>query len=318
MRKRILVIKLGAFGDIIVSDGAFEDVRRHHPDDEITILTGPAYGRLFERSRRFDRILFDPRAPRWRLDLMYRLNRTVDFDGYDMVYDLQNSRRTMSYFRRFVKQAAWSGKAAGCSHPYTPPPGLLSVQQESDQQLRAAGIETGFTTAPDLSWMAEDVTPIMHDAGIGGPYVVLLPGASARNMHKCWPGYAALAQRLVDAGICVVTVPGPVDMEQCKALPGITLTGSGEYLDFFQLAGVLQGAAYVVGNDSGPTHLAAHLGAPGVALFGSCPERYRLNMKRNNFDCLFRERIADIDVDEVFDGIVRAMAGGQPASGATI
>ena len=36
---RILVIKLGAFGDIIQSDGALRDIRAHHAKDEIVVLT---------------------------------------------------------------------------------------------------------------------------------------------------------------------------------------------------------------------------------------------------------------------------------------
>lgn len=99
-------------------------------------------------------------------------------------------------------------------------------------------------------------------------YVVLLPGSSARLPHKRWPGYAVLAERLISGGKTVVTVPGPDELDLCRSIPGVTLTG-GKWLNYFQLAGVLAGARLVIGNDSGPTHLAAHLGRPTVALFGS-------------------------------------------------
>jgi ADP-heptose:LPS heptosyltransferase len=95
-------------------------------------------------------------------------------------------------------------------------------------------------------------------------------------------------------------------------MPGTMLTGPGEFLDFFQLAGVLRRAAFVVGNDSGPTHMAAHLGTPGVALFGAGGRKYMRNMERGRFSCLYGERIGDITVGEVA-GRIRQQLGGAPA-----
>ena len=64
--QRILVIKHGAFGDVIQCDGALRDIRAHHPGDEILVLTTPAYAKIFRRCPHVDRVLIDPRAPRWR------------------------------------------------------------------------------------------------------------------------------------------------------------------------------------------------------------------------------------------------------------
>lgn len=306
--KRVLIIKHGSFGDIIVASGAIQDIRNHHPDAEISVLTGPAYCNLFQRCPLVDRVLVDAREPRWRLDLLLKLCCSVRFDSFDMIYDLQKSARTAFYRRWFAQRAGWSGKAPGCSHPYViPPPGTMTGQQEFALQLQAASVPVRFTTNPDVSWMAADVSDVLVTAGVSSRYIVLLPGASARHAHKCWPAYAALAEQLIAAGYCVVTAPGPADMEVCRTVPGVMLVGSGEYLDYFQLAGVLRGAAFVVGNDSGPTHLAAHLGVAGLALFGSGTSRYVGNMQRRNFTCLVQEQIADIRVDEVFARIQAAV-----------
>ncbi len=264
-----------------------------------TVLTGPAYRKIFERNPHVQHVLVDARAPRWRLDRIYRLNQAVRFDSFDIIYDLQKSARTCSYFRLFVRRAAWSGNAKGCSLPFTLPDRPQTLQEDYCVQLEAAGVPVHFTTRPDLSWMVEDVSAVLGDAGISDRYVVLLPGASSRHAHKCWPHYAELGRRLITEGYQVVTVPGPADLELCRSMPGTMLTGSGAFLDFFQLAGVLKGASFVVGNDSGPTHMAAHLEVPGVALFGAGGEKYMRNMQRGNFICLYGNSIGDITVDEV-------------------
>lgn len=60
---RVLIIKPGSFGDIMVSSGAVQDIIRHHRGDEITVLTGPAYRKIFQRMSGVHHV------PRWRLDL---------------------------------------------------------------------------------------------------------------------------------------------------------------------------------------------------------------------------------------------------------
>ncbi len=39
--EKILIIKLGAFGDVMMSDGAFRDIRAHHQNAHISVLTTP-------------------------------------------------------------------------------------------------------------------------------------------------------------------------------------------------------------------------------------------------------------------------------------
>jgi len=300
MKRRILIIKHGSFGDILIAEGAMRDIGNHHAGDEITVLTGPAYRRIFERCPYVQHVLVDARAPRWRIDLLVRLWSTVRFDRFDIIYDLQKSSRTAFYRRLFAPRTVWSGSAPGSTLPFVKPPQPHTLQDEYTAQLEAAGVPVCFTPQPDLSWMVADVSDVLHEAGIGEqPFAVLLPGASARHAHKCWTHYAELARGLIAAGHSVVTVPGPDDLAACRAMPGTMLTGRGPCLDFFGLAGVLRGAAFVVGNDSGPTHLAALLGTPGVALFGAGGQKYMRNMERGRFTCLYRTDIASIRVEEV-------------------
>lgn len=300
-KKNILIIKLGAFGDIIMAEGAFHDIRKNFSMDQISVLTTPAYKKIFERCPWVDNVLIDPRDPRWRLDLMFKLNQTVGFDNFDIIFDFQRANRTSFYYHWFVKKASWSGMAAGCDLPYSVPISKkISVQEEFAIQLKSAGLTVQHTLSPDPAWFVDDVSEILFEAKVTEPFVVLLAGASARRTEKCWPYYDRLAEKLIGEGLCVVTVPGPDDLEICRTIPGIMLTGPHKFLDFFQLAGVLKRAGYVVGNDSGPSHLAAHLEVPGLALFSRHVPAYRTGIERHNFKCIEAEKMEDITVAEVF------------------
>lgn len=304
-KKNILIIKLGAFGDTVIAEGAMHDIRNNYLDAHISVLTTPVYKKIFDRCPWVDSVLLDPRDPRWRLDLMFKLRRRIGFDNFDVIFDLQRANRTSFYYRWFVKKASWSGLAAGCDLPYTIPKSReISVLEEFAIQLKSAGLSVKHTLSPDPRWFVDDISDILAEAKVTFPYVVLLAGASAGHTEKCWPYYDKLAEKLLAKGICVITAPGPDDLDICRIIPGTMLTGPKKYLDFFQLAGVVQKAAYVVGNDSGPSHLASHLKVPGLALFSGHVSPYRTGIEHDNFRSIEAERIDRITVDEVF-GIIQ-------------
>lgn len=267
--RKILVIKHGAFGDIVQADGAFRDIRENHPDAQITVLTTRAFVGIFNRCPWIDRVMVDPRDARWRLDLMWKLERRLKAENFDFVYDLQNSPRTATYFRRFLKQTPWSGTARGCSHPHTASdPKKIRTLDRLAGQLEEAGLVVRHARTPDVGWMADKAAAVLARFGIREPYIVLIPGSSATRLEKRWPHYGVLAGLLIKAGHNVVTEVGPDEHGLAAGVPGVVAGGPGEGMTLFELAALLKSACFVVGNDTGPSHLAAHLGTPGLALFG--------------------------------------------------
>jgi ADP-heptose:LPS heptosyltransferase len=102
-----------------------------------------------------------------------------------------------------------------------------------------------------------------------GEAVVLQPGAGSAS--KVWPGFAALARRIRAAGLPLVALAGPADGPVVEALlEAGALTEDRLVRDWplVKIAGLLSLAGGMVGNDSGPTHLAAAVGCPTVAVFG--------------------------------------------------
>ncbi|MBT8354283.1 MAG: hypothetical protein KJO60_07155, partial [Desulfofustis sp.] len=175
--------------------------------------------------------------------------------------------------------------------------------------LQLASIPPTHTRHSDVSWMADAVDDLLMEHGVEPGFVLLIPGASAGHAGKRWPCFAELAERLRDHNIQPVTVPGPVDLAQCLALPGKMLVSEDGYLDYFALAGVAQRAAFVIGNDTGPTHIAAHLGRPGLALFGGHTAPQTTGIQHTGFSWLEAHDLAEITLETVWRKFVNMRGG---------
>ncbi len=297
--ERILVIKLSALGDIMQAEGAMHDIRLHHVGDEITVMTTPPYRRLMERCPWVDRIFIDRRDNRFNLGRMLDLRRRLRNERFDRVYDLQQVGRTDFYYRFFIRGTPWMGGAPGCSCCCRRPAGRCAADHFA-ASLAQAGVSVRHTLHCDVSWMADDVDAILARAGLSPPFAVLIPGGSAGHPEKRWPYYPELAVLLTEAGVPWVTVPGPDEMELCRSIGGtILLNEDGSFLDIFKLAGVLARAAFVVGNDTGPTHMAVHLQVPGLALFSRhIPATYS-GIQHGRFDWIEEPDLHDLPVRTV-------------------
>lgn len=271
--KRVLVTKLGALGDILLAEGALRDIRENHKGAHISVLTRRPFARLLARCPWIDEVVADDNHPRWRLDAMWRLRARLLKVDFDIAYDLQNSRRSAFYLHMLLgNRIPWSGAHPKSHLPHRhPAPKSLPVLQRHATQLTDAGLATTWSLSPaGAEWLCDPVDDLLDTAGLKSPFVVLLPGSSTRGAAKRWPHYAELAQRLDAQGLHPVTIPGPDELGQFSGFAGTELRAAdGRALNLHHLAGVMRSAVAVVGNDSGPTHLAANLGCYGLALFGT-------------------------------------------------
>ena len=294
--RRILVVKLGAFGDFVLAFAPFAAIRAAHPDAEVTLLTTPPFAAFARASPWFDRVVVDTRPPAWHVPGLLRLRRALR--GFDMVYDLQTSSRSGWYFW-LAGRPRWSGIAPGCSHPHANPGrDAMHTVERQREQLAMGGIAR--FPAPELGWLHQGqgsagaspwnagegeggATRVMlpghphpgplPPAGEGEGRAVLIPGAAPHRPRKRWPAerFGELAALLAGRGLTPVIVGAAVDAPYataiCAACPAaIDLTGRTSLL---QLAGAMATATLAVGNDTGPTHLAAALGLPTIALFSA-------------------------------------------------
>ena len=296
-REHILVIRHGSFGDLILCSGALADIRAHHAQAKLTFLTMPAFRSLMDRCPHVDEIITDRRRSLLHVREHFALRRVLRSAHFDRVYDLQGTDRTRLYRSLFLPDIPWSVLADAV-------PRSESIVLRYRGQLELAGVPVVHTTVPDVSWMAEDVSRLLAEAEIKKPYIVLIPGGSAHHSHRRWPYYSQLAEALIDEGYNVVTAPGPDELELAATIPGHTLTGEKEYLDWFQLAGVLKNASFVVGNDTGPTHLASCLGVPGLALYSPHTTPHKTGILRTHFQAIEADDMSRLLLQQVLSPVL--------------
>ncbi len=106
------------------------------------------------------------------------------------------------------------------------------------------------------------------------PLVAVCPGASYGPAKRWLPErFAEVARRAAAAGALPILLGGAADCAVCADVAararGADLLDLAGATDVATLAAILALARVAVANDSGPMHLAAAVGAPVVALFGS-------------------------------------------------
>ena len=297
--RRILVIRLSAFGDFVQSLGPFAAIRRHHAGDCIALLTTGPYAGLARDLRLFDEVLIDERPGRLALGGWLALRRRLRRGGFDRVYDLQTSQRS-SFYAWLLRPGLpeWSGIARFCSHPHANRgrDRQHTLDKQAEQLLMAGLYPTPPPALPRLN-------RALPEGLRGGGFVLLVPGASPRHPAKRWPAahFALLAEALA-AGEWRPVVVGSAEeaplaatiRQRCPA--ALDLTGR---TDLGLLAALAQHAALTVGNDTGVCHLAAVAGCPVVVLFSRATDPARHAPRGPLVRILARPDLADLAPETV-------------------
>ncbi|MFY9288757.1 MAG: glycosyltransferase family 9 protein, partial [Alphaproteobacteria bacterium] len=264
----ILIIRLGALGDLVLCFQAFHEIRRAHPKAEIALLTMPAFADFARQMPWFDKVLIDERPSGWQPHKWIELLNTVKAFNPTRVYDLQGKRRQSILYAllgsRF-KGPEWSGAAPLCSHPRLwPPQDNMHYTDFVAAQLQRAGVPT--QSAADVSWLD---TSLDH-FNLPPRFALFIPGCAPGRDYKRWPAqhYAILARHFEGHGIACLAVGTAADADVIASIRAMTpsVIDLGGRTNLPQLASLARRSAITVGNDTGPTHLAAAVGAPVLAL----------------------------------------------------
>ena len=306
MSESILVIRLGAMGDIIHALPAVASLRQSFPKARITWVVAAKWVQMLEGNPHIDEIVpFERRVK----GALYRAWRTLRALEPETAIDFQGLIQSA-----LVGRAARPGRLIGLhrSQAREPLAALLYSQRvktagphrvESNLQLATAA---GATELTDQAWIplgqAEGELP-------KGAFVLASPFAGWAS--KQWPleNYALLAQELKAEGLpLVVNVP-----------PGVRgrLEDTQVWIHESGLPGLIDAtrrATAIVGVDSGPMHLAAALGKPGVTIFGPTdplrngPFHSRLAVLRSSDAMTTYKRRDDIDASMRAIGVEQVKA----------
>ncbi len=269
-----LIIRPGAIGDFIVSIPAIECLRATY----LEVWTAPA------------NVPFAARIADGA--------RAIPSTGLDLLELTGPSDELLASLRSFDKIISWYGAMRpefreAMARLHLPVEYFVALPAEG-QGRHAADfyLDQVRSIAPCNS---DGIPHIACPAARGAAAVIHPFAGSAR---KCWPmpRFQELARRLER------TMP----VEWCAG-PDEDLPGARRFTDLYELACWLSGARVYIGNDSGPTHLAAATGAPVVALFGpSDPTVWAPRGRR--VKVVAARSMADITVEEVSNAVAHALS----------
>ena len=307
--KRILVIKLGALGDVVQALGPMAAIRDHFKGAHITVLTRKPFDSLIMASGIADAVIFDLKPAVWNIPGWLVVRRMLRGGAFDQVFDLQTSKRSSTYFKLFwPSKPVWSGIAAGCALPHNNPNrDHMHTLERQAEQLHMAGIET--VPAPSLNGIDPDLSTL----GLPPSFTMLVPGGAGHRPDKRWPAskYRDLAQRL-DSSTSPAVVVGTAEEQAlgaeiiADAPNAVNMAGKTSLL---QLIGIAKAAKAAVGNDSGPMHVAAVAGTPSVVLYSEDSDPALCAQRGADVTILRRPSLDALGVDDVMQALPTSLGG---------
>jgi len=305
----ILIIKHGSLGDIVQISGILQDIRETHVDKKIFILTTLPYLNLLSNCPYLDAILIDKRVSMFNIFYFLKLIKKIKKYNFVKVYDLQNSFRTSFYRKYLFNIIDWS------STETTLPKGRKKKEFDKEPvlerfkfQLDNSSVKTNHTLRPNFSWSIKNIDSILNKY-FNTKYILLLPFSSPKLKHKKWPFYNELIKiiKKEKKNIEIVISPGPKEIEEAKEINATTILNNGKALDIMELTGLIKNASFVIANDTGPAHIAAHIGQDGVVLFGHHTSAHKVSIETNNFKAISVDNLNNLSPENVYSAIEKKL-----------
>jgi lipopolysaccharide heptosyltransferase I len=278
--QRILLIKPSALGDIVHALPVLSLLRRRWPEAHIAWLVNRAFAELLDGHPQLDEVIsFDRRgfARGWRDPFaavgLQRFLRGLRRREFDLVIDLQGLFRSgwMTMSTRAPVRVGFADARELAHLFYTHRVPIGSAELHAVDRYLAVSDALGCGRGPvNFSLPVKEDDRMTVRAMLNGAsedYAVLVPGTNWPT--KRWPAehFAALVEPLRERLGLRAVVAGGKDVSAIAAqIPGaLDLTGR---TNLRELVALLDGAALVIANDSGPMHIAAALDRPLVTMFG--------------------------------------------------
>ena len=277
--QRILFVKLSSLGDVVHNFPAVTDLARRHPGSHIAWAVEEAYAELVRLHPAVResipiglRAVRDAPLDRERWSRVFAARRALQGPRWDRIVDTQGLLKS-ALVAASAPGPAFGMDRASAREPiaaafyrrgFAVPRALHAVERNRRLVAQVFGYEASGPADYGL-----EVPPYPPVWAPRGHYVVLLHAASRAD--KRWPDehWISLARRLAEEGYGTV-FPGGTEAERLAAGRLALLVPGGisaPAMDLWTAATLLAHASFVVGVDTGLTHLAVALGRPTIGLY---------------------------------------------------
>jgi len=274
---KILVVRLSALGDIVLTTPVLKALKKEYPEAQIDFLVKQQFAEVIRHHKALSRVIEFPAKGDFK-DLQ-KCRAEIVANAYDLILDLHANMRSRfitfangtarvkrfkkNVVRRFVLVKSGIDLYRACSSVIQR---YLDVAELLPGKQKIAPPEVFIPKSTD-----QKVASLLSKWYSGSKIVVLAPGAGF--FTKRWPAasFRTCNQKLVNAGYYTCILGSKEEAELGDAIGGeidncLNLCGK---LSILESAAVLRRACRAITNDSGLMHISEAVGTPVIALFGS-------------------------------------------------
>lgn len=285
--ERVLVVRLDAIGDLLLSEPALAVLRQRFPDARIDLVASPVSAEVLQGNPHVDRLI-TYKAPwhvAWRGAQVSWSQETARFWGvtgalaeqkYDVGFELRGDVRDIGFLSAASPRtlAGSSFRGGGRLLHYDVPIDPDGHQVDMAVAIASAGGPAIPAPRPHVYPSADDEAVVSaHVPGNPSCLIGLHLGAGFPSKQLPFGHFVQIIQQIQelhrDAHFLVVGAAAERRLAQAlkeaTMLPIHDLTGK---LTLLQTAAALGRCHLFIGNDSAPMHLAAAVGTPIVTFFG--------------------------------------------------
>ena len=157
----------------------------------------------------------------------------------------------------------------------------------------------------DLNWAKENLTNLVS-RNTNRDYILIFPFCSKKHQNKKWPYFKELISRIrreYKNNYSILIAPGPNEIDEAKNFSANLIMENNKPINIKKLISLIDGAKFIISNDTGPAHIASHLKKKGLALFGSHTSPKKVSIENENFNTITVKDLKDLNVDVVLSKI---------------
>ena len=300
--RKVLILRLGAIGDVIRTTPMLRELRRMLPDARIDYLVNYNIKEVLEGNPNIDRII-DLKGQIYgksfkTLKTFYNAEKEIRREKYDLLINLEPHYLSQMFvlWCNIPIVIGWDRLGEGFAlNNRVRYDGTANEIEKALEVLKFIG---GYRKKTDLEiYLSKEdkvfARRLIKNNGIKRKKVVMSSGgtrnAFASETQRRWPAekYKELAERLAERGFLIIFVGDKYDKDVIREVSKDLK--KGDYIDtsgkttIKQMAAIIKKCDLFISHDSGPMHIAAAVKTPIIALFGPTDPRRAAPMTKNTY-----------------------------------
>ncbi|MFY4808639.1 lipopolysaccharide heptosyltransferase I [Aliarcobacter butzleri] len=284
MMKRIAIIKLSAMGDIIHAMVALQYIKRQYPNLQIDWFVESAFAPILENNPDINEIikldLKSIKKDKKEIINQIKLIKKYEKNSYDLVIDAQGLIKSaiVSFFlgKSRVGFSKNSTREKLASFFYTKKVDIAYDKNAIERNVKVLSQALNFDIAKDdilnkkpFLFYKNENEVIYEYLSKDKKNVLFVIGASWPSKMYSKEKFAKIINNLDEN--CLITWGNEAEKDIADFIANISKAKVLPKLDLNSLKAIMSKVDLVIGNDTGPTHMAWALNIPSITLFGNTP-----------------------------------------------